>query len=250
MIDSDKKQITCDFFYSTFRDNFEYGRHALREGFRALFNEEKPFLPTFDAEQASILDSNLLALVRMATNKLPTTGKIHCLYNSLKSGSSFNRLAFALVGYSAPTLLLIRHTFQTTDGQSYKGTIGAIVSSEWRDELGYWGDSSVTLFTVLPRVRFLYSYKGKGGSNYVYLNTKKIMKSKYKVGLGFGGDDFKNFRIWLDDEILEKSSTYFDDDTFPMFALNEGYDEHLKVGLSDPDRQYRGLGLWRRGGFR
>jgi hypothetical protein len=229
MFDKEKKEMTCDFFYSTFRDNFEQGRHALREGFRSMFNSQKAYLPSFETTSASIMDSNVEALVRLASNKMPVSGPLQCLFNSLRSGSSFNRLAFALVGYPAPTVLFIRHTYETTDGQSSKGLIGALVCSEWKDELGYWGDNQVVLFTLLPKVRFLYSYKGKGGNNFVYLNTKKISNSKYKVGLGFGGQEYRNFRIWLDDDILDKSATYFDDTTFPVFSLNEGYDEKLKI---------------------
>lgn len=233
LFSKEKKDITCEFFYSTFRDNFEHGRHALRDAFKAQFFGQKPLLPTFNPEQASILDRNILGLVRMATSKMKLGTEMPCLYNSLKGGSSFNRLAFGLVAYPAPSLLLIRHTYKTTEGQSYKGLIGAIVTTEWKDELGYWGDSHVTLFTLLPKVRFLYSYKGKGGSNYVYLNTKKISMSKYQVGLGFGGQDYKNFRLWLDDEILDKSSTHYEDETFPMWALSDGYEERLRVVFAD-----------------
>jgi hypothetical protein len=31
------------------------------------------------------------------------------LYSSLISGTSFNRLTYALMGYSAPTVLIIKH---------------------------------------------------------------------------------------------------------------------------------------------
>ena len=236
IFDQDKKEISCDFFYSTFRDNFENGRHALRDGLRALFHNQKSTLPDFDSSQASLLEANILALIKMSTNRLPQKGSIQCLYNSLKSGSSFNRLSFALIGYTAPSLLLIRHTYQTTEGQTLKGLIGAVVTTDWKEELGYWGDSGIFLFTILPKIRFLYAYKGKGGSNFVYLNTKRITNSKFKVGLGFGGQEYRNFRLWLDDEILDKSSTYFNDDTYPMQALNEGYEETLKVRAIDVDR--------------
>ncbi len=46
------------------------------------------------------------------------------------------------------------------------------------------------------------------------MNTKKIQKSKYKVGLGFGGDDYNNYRIWLDDDLEHGSYSSSEDTTY------------------------------------
>lgn len=86
------------------------------------------------------------------------------------------------------------------------------------------------IFSFLPSLRAYYAYKGKGGQNYVYLNTKKISNSKYVTGLGFGGNkEYKEFRIWLDDDIMEKSYTFPFDETYPQGALSGGYEERLNV---------------------
>lgn len=229
MFDEDIKELTCDRLYSMYRDNFEYGRHALKNGFKDLTLNKVSSLPRYDGSQASTLDPIVLALMRMATNKMDGIKELQPMYNSSKSGSSFNRLANALVGYSAPSFLLIRHSYKTTDEQTHKGIIGAIVDCEWKDELGYWGTTNTCILTLLPRIKFMYAYKGKGGNSFVYLNTRKISNSKYGCGLGFGGSQFKDYRIWLDDELLDKSKTTGYDDTFPLGTMSDGYDEHLKV---------------------
>lgn len=236
------KEITGSQFYSTYRDNFEHGRLALRQSFRSLICTKECSLPLYDISGASIMNQSILALLRMSCSKIAQINTLHCLYNSNKSGSSFNRLAFSLNGYNAPTFILIRHIYKTTDGKSHRGLLGAYVASPWKDEIGYWGDNNVYIFSLLPRIRFLYAYKGKGGNNFVYLNTKKIPNSKYRAGMGFGGADFKDFRIWLDDDIQQKSYTTFNDDTFPTFNLNEGFEENLVVGCGDSDRLRGGLG--------
>jgi hypothetical protein len=196
---------------------------------------------------ANILNQNILALVRMSNNKVSQAKSLYPLFNSLKSGSSFNRLAFSLIGYTAPSFLLIRHSYNTIDGKTSKGIIGAFVNSPWKDELGYQGDNTTYLFTLLPRIKFLYSYKGNGDNNFLYLNTKKITNSKYKVGLGFGGVEFKECRLWIDDEMLDKSYSLPMDGTYPSGALSDGYEEKLTVGKhANPDRVHRGLGTgWR-----
>ena len=150
MFDDDIKELTCDRLYSTYRDNFEYGRYALRNGFKNMMFGSKSELPLFDSSKASILDPCVLALMRMATNKMDGLKELTPMYNSAKSGSSFNRLAHAVVGYSAPSFLLIRHSYKNTSEQTCRGLIGAMVDCEWKDELGYWGSSNTCILTLLP----------------------------------------------------------------------------------------------------
>lgn len=137
----DDKELTCSRLFSTYRDNFEHGRIGLKTAFKRLLKLQEPSIPLYDIESATILNSSILAAISMMNNKVAQCKTLHPLYNSLKSGSSFNRLSYALVGYSAPTFLLIRHSFRTTDGKTLRGIIGAYVSQPWKDELGYWGDN-------------------------------------------------------------------------------------------------------------
>lgn len=59
-------------------------------------------------------------------------------------------------------------------------------------------------------------FSSTGNDNcYAYLNTKNIDRSKYKVGLGFGGNsEHTSFRLWIDDEIENKSKVSSEDDTY------------------------------------
>ena len=226
------KPVTCNHMLSTYRDNFEHGRFALREALQALCHQKQCALPVFDLKSATILNQSILALLRMSNIEISKTKSLYPMFNSLKSGSSFNRIAFALIGYTAPSFILIKHTYETNDGKKHRGIIGAYMSGTWKDELGYQGDNNVYLFTILPKIKFLYAYKGKGGSSFAYLSTKKIQTSKYKAGLGFGGQEFKDFRLWIDDDVMEKSYCLPTDDTYPNGTLNEGYEEKLKVLFS------------------
>lgn len=55
------------------------------------------------------------------------------------------------------------------------------------------------------------------------MNTKSIERSKYKVGLGFGGNpDHTSFRLWIDDEIESNSKVASEDDTYqPGYIAGE-----------------------------
>ena len=231
LIFENEDSITGGALLSKYRDHFEHGRMALKAGLKALMKREGSAIPAFDQPSASILNKSLLAVLRMSCGPLSRVDSIQCLFNSMKHGASFNRLVHSGLGYTAPTIILVKHTYKSTDGASHKGLIGAFSSANWVEDLGYWGNTETFIFTLAPRVRFLYAYKGNGGSNFAYLNTRRIPNSKYKAGFGFGGKDFRDYRIWLDDDLLQDSTTNFNDDTYPLFALNEGYEEKLQVAL-------------------
>ena len=81
--------------------------------------------------------------------------------------------------------------------------------------LGYQGDSFNFLATLSPKYECFYSYEGSGGTFYSYMNNREINKSRYKVGMGFGGDeDFKKYRLWIDKEIKEASYVNCADKTY------------------------------------
>ena len=73
-----------------------------------------------------------------------------------------------------------------------------MTTCEWNDSLAYFGNAETFLFSIEPQFKTFYTFNGKGGSNYVYLNTKKINNSVYNVGLGFGGENNEFHRIWID----------------------------------------------------
>ena len=54
--------------------------------------------------------------------------------------------------------------------------------------------------------------------------TKGVELSKYKVGLGFGGDNqFDRFRIWIDGLDLDKSYVLQEDETYEHGVLGASY---------------------------
>lgn len=219
-------------FSRTIMNVFENVNDAVRMALRTLGQKLPCDLPSYQEGSETILNRHLLTVMMLANQKLSSTSVLEPLFNSLRGGSNFNRLAFAVVGYTAPSIILIRHYYKDVDSdKTVRGIIGAFVPGPWKDELAYQGNSSVVLFTLLPQVKFYPAYKGKGGNSYVYLNTRKMpANSKFKVGLGFGGYDFREFRLWLDDDILDKSTWTDRDDTFPQGYFYHG-SNNLKVIL-------------------
>ena len=79
------------------------------------------------------------------------------------------------------------------------------------------------------------------GTNYAYLSTTAQKKSRYPVGLGFGGDnDYDQFRIWYDPLDTSKCYANHEDLTFQMGVLGELSNElnivNMEIwGLGDKD---------------
>jgi TLD. len=99
-------------------------------------------------------------------------------------------------------LILVKHVAKEEDlkynpDQPKECIFGGFAVSEWSDELGYQGESESYVFSLYPKFKAFYTHKGEGGTNYRYLNTKKIQNSKYKVGLGnLGKPKVESYRIW------------------------------------------------------
>jgi len=106
---------------------------------------------------------------------------------------------------------------------------GAFTCSYWEDTLGYFGNAQNYLFSLDPKLNTFFTYNGKGGKNFCYLNTKNIKNSKYKRGIGLGGNNFESFRIWLDYEILKKSKSSDFGKTYQNGILTDSPDEFLKI---------------------
>lgn len=86
------------------------------------------------------------------------------------------------------------------------------------------------MFQIQPKLQFLYPYNGRGDSNYCYMNTKKIINSTHKKGIGFGGTDFEDWKLWIDDDIKNASTaSWGGDKTYDSGLLNEGISEKLHI---------------------
>lgn len=216
---------------SVFRDNFECGRLTIRQCMKKLFSDAGS-LPTLDGNPNSFLTPTVLTNLRLNIAKLGEAKRLTQLFTSALNGNSFNRFSVSFVGYTAPIIILVKHTIQNHLGEKTKGLLGAFVSTTTKDEFAYYGDSQTVIFTLQPELKFFHTYKGKGGSNYAYLNTKRIPNSKYPVGMGFGGKDYREFRLWLDSEMFSNSKIFAMDDTYCPGALSSGFEEILKVSFT------------------
>ena len=139
------------------------------------------------AENSSILNAKILTLMTLTNESFHNLSNMPLLYSPAKQGTSFNRLVYAILGYEGPTLILIKHIEKNDRENQYKDTpyiFGAFSKSPWKEELNYIGDNNCFLFKINPRFHNFFTYKGEGGTNFAYLNTKSIDKSKYKVGMG------------------------------------------------------------------
>lgn len=107
------------------------------------------------------------------------TGVYYRLYTSASDGLSFNRLQNALLGYSGPTLLLIR----TTGG----AILGAFTASAWKESRDFYGNTDCFLFSAAP-VTAVYRPTGTG-RNFMYCNSFARSRGydQQAHGIGFGG---------------------------------------------------------------
>ena len=66
---------------------------------------------------------------------------------------------------------------------------------------------------MYPKFKY-YSSKSNSSECYTYLNTRRN-NSKYKTGLGFGGNEsIEKMRIWIDNNLEFGSCTNPEDQTF------------------------------------
>jgi len=150
------------------------------------------------------------------------------IYGTTIMGSSWRSFVNCIEGYDGPMLVLIRHIYKKPSKKINEiGIIGAYIPSQVGDYSNYQGDSDTCLFSILPKIHFMPAWKGKGGSNYVYFNIKTIPHSIHKAGLGFGGNNHKNWRLWIDEDMINKCTTDLADMTFPTGILNEGLDSEF-----------------------
>lgn len=138
---------------------------------------------------------------------------IDVVYNSNSDGFSFNRLAYAIVGYQGPLCFLFEHE---DEGKTY--ILGAYLNTTIKDNAKFHGTADSCLFQVSPEVKMLWTYNNEGGENYVYLNTMKIENSNLVQGLGFGGV-IGEFRLWVDNDIDTKSYLRPKDKTYEIGYL-------------------------------
>jgi len=112
------------------------------------------------------------------------SGAWHRLYTSDSDGLSFNRLQNALLGYSGPTLIILK---EADSG----GVFGASTSTAWKESKDFYGNSDCFLFSIQPNVKVM---RPRGaGTNFMYCNPESRSRGYDGLahGIGFGGDTLK-----------------------------------------------------------
>ncbi|CAM9642471.1 unnamed protein product, partial [Phaeothamnion confervicola] len=106
------------------------------------------------------------------------------LYSSDEDGLSFNRIAYKILGFGGPTLLLIRD-------KATGAVFGGFADSPWKESNSFFGTASCFLLRLLPDYE-LYPCKPASEGRYQFLNLKGF---SLPHGLGMGGrvDSFRLF---------------------------------------------------------
>ncbi|KAL3668148.1 hypothetical protein V7S43_007011 [Phytophthora oleae] len=153
--------------------------------------------PSYEAPRLShksgILSRSHFVAFSTVTTSLQTS--LTRLYTSAQDGLSFNRLSYHILGYSGPTLTVIRDT---------KGAVfGMFCDTEWKESSRYYGGNGCFLFRMAPDIN-IYRVSASGANeNYMYLNSKGFALPR---GLGVGGSTDK-FRLFLSEDLDENSYT-------------------------------------------
>jgi hypothetical protein len=121
-------------------------------------------------------------------------------------------MEWALLGYSGPTVILVKTTSQAV--------LGAFASSSWKDSTQFYGDAECFLFELQPNVN-IYRTEGKG-ENFMYLHSKHgqadpALLGGHPFGLGFGGT-VENPRFFIP-ESFDHCSAHYLDSTFHQGEL-------------------------------
>lgn len=142
-------------------------------------------------------------------------GKWHQLYSSNgDEGRSFNRIEWSLLGYTGPTMTVVKTTSNAV--------LGAYTSMPWKENMDFIGDSESYLFQLRPRLNI---YHAEGlEENFAYLHSggKSTLSLELDIGhvpsgLGFGGS-LERPRLFIP-ESLEHCQARFFDKTYQVGEL-------------------------------
>lgn len=187
-----------------------------------------PFIfPELGEHSSAIFGQGLCSqLFSFACMSRSLGGMWYRLYSSDHDGMSFNRLSNALLGYSGPTLLVIR----ACGG----GTLGAFTSSTWKESADFYGNNDCFLFQLEPSTAVMRPRMG-GSNNFMYCNPEARSKGFDRLphGIGFGGTKTDKPRLFLSED-LETCFATSGDLTFSAGALlpptKEGFErKHFEV---------------------
>ncbi len=189
----DPTMVTLDTFLTWAETTLPCLSSTMETFLHRIFFPDKPYppsrtqflYPNLRRKHSAFFPSpNDIKLFTLASMSSSLGGAWHRLYTSDEDGLSFNRLQNALLGYSGPTILIIK---EADNG----GVFGACTSTAWKESKDFYGNSDCFLFTVTPNVSVL---RPRGaGTNYMYCNSESRSRGYdgQAHGIGFGGTTLK-----------------------------------------------------------
>eukprot|EP00752_Nemacystus_decipiens_P005703 g5161.t1 len=158
----------------------------------ATFSPPRPQQPSF------LLDNHQAEVFGLALSSKALQGPWMRIYNSEEDGLSFNRVAFKLVGYGGPTVILIR---ERDSGAVW----GGCADSPWKESNSFYGGEASFLLRLAPDFKVIPS-KMASNNHFQYLNLKGF---SLPHGFGMGGST-EAFRFFipeaLDDTCVGRSA--------------------------------------------
>ncbi|CAN0005323.1 unnamed protein product [Scytosiphon promiscuus] len=181
----------------------------------AVFTPPRPQEPSF------LLDSHQAEVFGLALSTKALQGPWMRIYNSEEDGLSFNRVAFKLVGYGGPTVILIR--------ERKSGAVwGGCADSPWKESNSFYGGEASFLLRLSPDFKVIPS-KMASNNHFQYLNLKGF---SLPHGFGMGGST-EAFRFFipeaLDDTCVGRSACL----TFEQGELCPNQSRNFEVDIME-----------------
>ena len=115
------------------------------------------FRPPKIDSSSSILNADQWMLMTLSLPIFQNKDLIDKLYDKLTKGSSFNRIANELLGYSSSTLFVFHH-----EQNDQKYLMASFMSQPFQDILAYQGDAECVLLSIYPQFHI---YRAKNPDN-------------------------------------------------------------------------------------
>jgi hypothetical protein len=163
---------------------------------KSLFLNIPPYTLPLIPSSESLL-SPYLSILCLSHYNISQQPSLHLLYQSAKDGLSFNRLMNALMGYDGAVFLLMK-TWN-------EDILGVYLADKLKETRDFEGSPESFIFTLYPRFDSFRTSDGFGASHYYYLNSKIENSKAFPKGLGFGGNLPDAMRLWIDNDIENKS---------------------------------------------
>jgi len=229
---NDQTTISWKEFVRYVKEKLPNLNNVIRDYFSSKFVNPEVSIKTptiTPASNINILTPDLISIFSLTDSTFYSLPKASLIYSTDTSGKNFHSLAKAIKSNHTPTLIIIKHTETGKDGQvksdqaSY--VCGAFIKAPYKSNIRYSSNSETVLFSLIPRFRIFEATNAKDNKNFVYLNTD----ASSRVGLGFGGVDYKGFKLWIDEKLDTESYTNDKDGTYENGSLLEPYITKLNI---------------------